>query len=73
MVLVDLLFPENPVLISEEGFAHCHVTPAMKLSILMLDSVMKWAGVVDELDFAEKLVEWYQKMNNTYHLLSSKV
>ena len=58
----------NPFLSLDKGIAHGHVTPAMKLSILMLDSVMKWAGVVDELDFAEKLVGWYQ--DNGQHISS---
>ena len=31
---------------------------------------MKWAGVVDELDYAEKLVDWFQENEKN---ISSKV
>ena len=40
------------------------VTPAIQLTLLMLESIMKWAGVVDELDFAQKLVGWYDDNHN---------
>lgn len=26
--------------------------------MLLIDSVISWAGVVDELDFAKRLVDW---------------
>ena len=46
------------------------VTPNIHLSMIMLESVMKWAGVVDELDYAEKLVAWFQENEKN---ISSKV
>ena len=46
------------------------VTPNIHLSMIMLESVMNWAGVVDELDYAEKLVAWF--LDNEENI-SSKV
>ena len=37
------------------------VTPASHLAVMMLDSVMNWAGVVDELDYAQRLLQWYEE------------
>lgn len=34
------------------------VSPGAGLALAMLDSVMTWAGVVDELDYAARLVTW---------------
>lgn len=31
------------------------------LQLLVLDSVLAWAGVVDELDFAKRLKDWCQR------------
>jgi len=39
---------------------HCgQVSPASHLVVLVLESVLKWAGVVDELDYTERLSVWY--------------
>eukprot|EP00092_Neocalanus_flemingeri_P030178 GFUD01032756.1.p1 GENE.GFUD01032756.1~~GFUD01032756.1.p1 ORF type:complete len:578 (+),score=117.79 GFUD01032756.1:138-1871(+) len=35
------------------------VSPASHLLVLVLESVLKWAGVVDELDYTERLASWY--------------
>ena len=37
------------------------VTPASHLVLAMLESVMNWAGVVDELDYSSRLVTWYEE------------
>ena len=37
------------------------VSPASSLALAMLDSVMNWAGVVDELDYAQRLLQWYEE------------
>ena len=37
------------------------VSPALLLSLAMLESVMTWAGVVDELDYAARLVTWHEE------------
>ena len=36
------------------------VSPASHLVLAMLESVMNWAGVVDELDYSARLVGWYE-------------
>lgn len=54
------------------------VSPGAGLALAMLDSVMTWAGVVDELDYAARLVTWYtehkdQVTSNVLHgLLTDK-
>ncbi|XP_072175709.1 uncharacterized protein [Diadema setosum] len=44
-------------------------TTAFDQMILTLDSILQWAGVVDELDFAKRLVHWcnhgYQELGDT--------
>ena len=35
------------------------VSPVSHLVLAMLESVMNWAGVVDELDYSARLVQWY--------------
>ena len=37
------------------------VSPGLLLSLAMLESVMTWAGVVDELDYAARLVTWHEE------------
>ena len=37
------------------------VSPGLQLCLAMLESVMNWAGVVDELDYSSRLVTWYEE------------
>ena len=37
------------------------VSPGLVLSLAMLESIMNWAGVVDELDYAARLISWYEE------------
>ena len=37
------------------------VSPVSHLVLAMLESVMNWAGVVDELDYAQRLLQWYEE------------
>ena len=37
------------------------MSPGLLLSLAMLESVMTWAGVVDELDYAARLVTWHEE------------
>ena len=43
------------------------VTPASHLVLVMLESVMNWAGVVDELDYSSRLVSWYEDQRQFIH------
>lgn len=37
------------------------VTPASHLVVLVLKSILKWAGVVDELDYTQRLAIWFKE------------
>ena len=37
------------------------VSPGLQLCLAMLESVMTWAGVVDELAYAARLVTWHEE------------
>jgi len=41
------------------------VSPASHLLLLVLESVLKWAGVVDELDYSERLSLWYDSCKDS--------
>jgi len=41
------------------------VSPASHLLVLALESVLKWAGVVDELDYTERLGSWYDEFQES--------
>jgi len=41
------------------------VSPASHLLVVVLESVLKWAGVVDELDFTERLSSWYDEFQDS--------
>lgn len=47
--------------LDEQRSRYCcgQVSPASHLLLLVLESVLKWAGVVDELDYTERLSCWY--------------
>ena len=49
------------------------VSPGLQLCLAMLESVMTWAGVVDELDYAARLVTWHEEYsdNITSEVISS--
>jgi len=41
------------------------VSPASHLLVVVLESVLKWAGVVDELDYTERLSAWYDEFQES--------
>jgi len=41
------------------------VSPASQLLVLVLESVLKWAGIVDELDYTERLGAWYDEFQDS--------
>ena len=45
------------------------VSPTVHIALIMLDSVTKWAGVVDELDFNKRLSSWL--INIEHYIRSS--
>jgi len=41
------------------------VSPASHLLVLVLESVLKWAGVVDELDYSARLGSWFDEFQES--------
>lgn len=72
-ITVGVSGPESPTGTRGGARPRWAAEPGLQLCLAMLESVMTWAGVVDELDYAARLVTWHEEHsdNNTSEVISS--